>query len=112
MAPKPISSPAIKKVSSQQQRPTEAPPEPPVNPSVEALKTTGDPNNTNEEIASHEESPEKLSLKARLKLFEKEIQIQGSAPAPVVERKFSFLNPDELAKMKEEEGNLLHNLVI
>lgn len=28
------------------------------------------------------ESPEKLSLKARLKLFEKEIEQQGSAPAP------------------------------
>lgn len=30
----------------------------------------------------HDESPEKLSLKARLKLFEKEIEQQGSAPAP------------------------------
>jgi hypothetical protein len=30
----------------------------------------------------HGESPEKLSLKARLKLFEKEIEQQGSAPAP------------------------------
>ena len=32
---------------------------------------------------THDESPEKLSLKARLKLFEKEIEQQGSAaPAP------------------------------
>ena len=32
---------------------------------------------------SHDESPEKLSLKARLKLFEKEIEQQGStAPLP------------------------------
>jgi hypothetical protein len=30
----------------------------------------------------HIESPEKLSLKARLKLFEKEIEQQGAAPAP------------------------------
>jgi protein scribble len=52
----------------------------------------------------HDESPEKLSLKARLKLFEKEIEQQGSAaPAPKPEKKFSFLNPDEIAKMKEEE---------
>jgi hypothetical protein len=32
--------------------------------------------------AEHVESPEKLSLKARLKLFEKEIEQQGAAPAP------------------------------
>ncbi len=30
----------------------------------------------------HIESPEKLSLKARLKLFEKEIEQQGAAPQP------------------------------
>merc|ERR1719266_2121738 len=56
-------------------------------------------------LEGHDESPEKLSLKARLKLFEKEIEQQGSdAPAPQVEKKkFSFLNPDEIAKMKEEE---------
>merc|ERR1712029_924063 len=35
---------------------------------------------------------------------EKEIEQQGSAaPAPKPEKKFSFLNPDEIAKMKEEE---------
>ena len=34
-------------------------------------------------LEGHDESPEKLSLKARLKLFEKEIEQQGSAaPAP------------------------------
>ena len=34
-------------------------------------------------VEGHDESPEKLSLKARLKLFEKEIEQQGSvAPAP------------------------------
>ena len=55
-------------------------------------------------LEGHDESPEKLSLKARLKLFEKEIEQQGSAaPAPKAEKKFSFLNPDEIAKMKEEE---------
>ncbi|XP_040572350.1 protein lap4 isoform X4 [Lepeophtheirus salmonis] len=58
---------------------------------------------TNDEIVEHEESPEKLSLKARLKLFEKEIESQGTVTAPKTDRKFSFLNADELAKMKEEE---------
>ena len=39
----------------------------------------------------HDESPEKLSLKARLKLFEKEIEQQGSAaPAPKPGKTFSF----------------------
>ena len=34
-------------------------------------------------VEGHDESPEKLSLKARLKLFEKEIEQQGNvAPAP------------------------------
>ena len=36
----------------------------------------------NTSVDGHEESPEKLSLKARLKLFEKEIEQQGAAPAP------------------------------
>ena len=39
-------------------------------------------NTTDGQIAEHGESPEKLSLKARLKLFEKEIEDQGSAPKP------------------------------
>jgi hypothetical protein len=30
------------------------------------------------QVEGHDESPEKLSLKARLKLFEKEIEQQGS----------------------------------
>ena len=34
----------------------------------------------NTSVDGHEESPEKLSLKARLKLFEKEIEQQGAAP--------------------------------
>ena len=41
----------------------------------------------------HDESPEKLSLKARLKLFEKEIEQQGSAapaPKPGTEKTFTF----------------------
>ena len=34
----------------------------------------------NTSVDGHKESPEKLSLKARLKLFEKEIEQQGAAP--------------------------------
>ena len=85
MAPKPINSPA-RKAKSEGQRPSNLP-VPVDSPSVEG----------------HDESPEKLSLKARLKLFEKEIEQQGSAPAPKQGKKFSFLNPDEIAKMREEE---------
>ena len=33
-------------------------------------------------LEGHDESPEKLSLKARLKLFEKEIEVQGSTAPP------------------------------
>ena len=40
-------------------------------------------NNVLDNTGPHDESPEKLSLKARLKLFEKEIEQQGStAPVP------------------------------
>merc|ERR1719188_2606161 len=61
-------------------------------------------NNNVLDTTAHDESPEKLSLKARLKLFEKEIEQQGStAPVPRTDKKFSFLNADELEKMKEEE---------
>jgi len=47
--------------------------------------------------------PELLSLKDRLKLFEKEIE-QQTIPEPKKDRKFSFLSEDELSKMKEEEA--------
>jgi len=53
------------------------------------------------------ESPEKLSLKARLKLFEKAIEQQGQVPVPKREKKFSFLSPHEVTKMKEEEGKTI-----
>jgi len=47
--------------------------------------------------------PELLSLRDRLKLFEKEIE-QQSVPEPKKDRKFSFLSEDELMKMKAEEA--------
>lgn len=50
-------------------------------PPVPAPKPAPPPENLNPDV-EHIESPEKLSLKARLKLFEKEIEQQGSAPAP------------------------------
>ena len=96
MAPKPTNVPSspARKAKSVGERPSNLP------VPVEALAAiAGSPS-----IEGHDESPEKLSLKARLKLFEKEIEQQGSvAPAPKTEKKFSFLNPDEIAKMKEEE---------
>ena len=49
------------------------------------LTTTDNANNNLASVDNppHDESPEKLSLKARLKLFEKEIEQQGSTvPAP------------------------------
>ena len=97
-------------LSNALERPKTLPPAPPVTAAkpasaqVESLTQAGD--------VEHVESPEKLSLKARLKLFEKEIEQQGSAPAPKPEKKFSFLNADEIAKMKEEEGKSLSLLNI
>ena len=46
--------------------------------------------------------PELLSLKDRLKLFEKEIEQQASGPPEEAkkDRKFSFLSEDELRRMK------------
>merc|ERR1719259_1469600 len=79
-----------------------------------ALAATGSSpglaNLPNTSVDGHEESPEKLSLKARLKLFEKEIEQQGAAPAPKPEKEFSFLNDFELAKMKEEEEKRIANM--
>ena len=54
----------------------------PANPEVLAATAAETANTTDGQIAEHGESPEKLSLKARLKLFEKEIEEQGSAPKP------------------------------
>ena len=54
----------------------------PRNPEDQAAAAPAAASTTDGQIAEHGESPEKLSLKARLKLFEKEIEQQGSAPAP------------------------------
>merc|ERR1712129_184528 len=54
--------------------------------------------------------PELLSLKDRLKLFEKEIEQQHGEPEPKKDRKFSFLSEDEVTKMKEEEAKRIASM--
>jgi len=54
--------------------------------------------------------PELLSLKDRLKLFEKEIDDQQKVPEPKKDRKFSFLSEDEVVKMKEEEARRIASM--
>ena len=54
--------------------------------------------------------PELLSLKDRLKLFEKEIEDQHKDPEPKKDRKFSFLSEDEVTKMKEEEAKRIASM--
>ena len=54
--------------------------------------------------------PELLSLKDRLKLFEKEIEDQHKEPEPKKDRKFSFLSEDEVSKMKEEEAKRIASM--
>ena len=54
--------------------------------------------------------PELLSLKDRLKLFEKEIEDQHKEPEPKKDRKFSFLSEDEVNKMKEEEAKRIASM--
>ena len=54
--------------------------------------------------------PELLSLKDRLKLFEKEIDDQQKVPEPKKDRKFSFLSDDEVVKMKEEEAKRIASM--
>ena len=54
-----------------------------VNALTDEVPATDSTNNNVLDNTAHDESPEKLSLKARLKLFEKEIEQQGStAPLP------------------------------
>jgi len=54
--------------------------------------------------------PELLSLKDRLKLFEREIDDQQKVPEPKKDRKFSFLSEDEVLKMKEEEARRIASM--
>ena len=58
-------------------------------------------NNNVLDTTAHDESPEKLSLKARLKLFEKEIEQQGStAPVPRTGKLVGFLFANICFKLK------------
>jgi len=54
--------------------------------------------------------PELLSLKDRLKLFEKETTDQSKISEPKKDRKFSFLSDDEVVKMKEEEAKRIASM--
>ena len=56
--------------------------------------------------------PELLSLKDRLKLFEKEIEQQHIEPEPKKDTKFSFLSDHELNKMKEEEAKRIQSMTM
>ena len=62
------------------------------------------------QTSSDSPMPELLSLKDRLKLFEKEIEDQHKDPEPKKDRKFSFLSQDEVDKMKEEEAKRIASM--
>ena len=72
----------------------------------------GEPTSLPHEAQQNQDSPmpELLSLKDRLKLFEKEIDDQQKVPEPKKDRKFSFLSDDEVVKMKEEEAKRMASM--
>ena len=72
----------------------------------------GEPTSLPHEAPQNQDSPmpELLSLKDRLKLFEKEIDDQQKVPEPKKDRKFSFLSDDEVVKMKEEEAKRIASM--
>merc|ERR1719206_190171 len=72
----------------------------------------GEPTSLPYEAQQNQDSPmpELLSLKDRLKLFEKEIDDQQKVPEPKKDRKFSFLSDDEVVKMKEEEAKRIASM--
>ena len=72
----------------------------------------GEPTSLPHEAQQNQDSPmpELLSLKDRLKLFEKEIDDQQKVPEPKKDRKFSFLSDDEVVKMKEEEAKRIASM--
>ena len=72
----------------------------------------GEPTSLPHEVQQNQDSPmpELLSLKDRLKLFEKEIDDQQKVPEPKKDRKFSFLSDDEVVKMKEEEAKRIASM--
>jgi len=89
--------------------------EPPSGLPPHMVLSGGEPTSLPHEAQQQQQSqdspmPELLSLKDRLKLFEKEIDDQQKVPEPKKDRKFSFLSDDEVVKMKEEEAKRIASM--
>ena len=86
--------------------------EPPSGLPPHMVLSGGEPTSLPYEAQQNQDSPmpELLSLKDRLKLFEKEIDDQQKVPEPKKDRKFSFLSDDEVVKMKEEEAKRIASM--
>ena len=86
--------------------------EPPSGLPPHMVLSGGEPTSLPHEAQQNQDSPmpELLSLKDRLKLFEKEIDDQQKVPEPKKDRKFSFLSDDEVVKMKEEEAKRIASM--
>ena len=87
--------------------------EPPSGLPPHMVLSGGEPTSLPHEVQQQSQDspmPELLSLKDRLKLFEKEIDDQQKVPEPKKDRKFSFLSDDEVVKMKEEEAKRIASM--
>ena len=86
--------------------------EPPAGIPAHMVLSGGEPVSLPHQPAQAQDSPmpELLSLKDRLRLFEKEIDDQQKVPEPKKDRKFSFLSDDEVVKMKEEEARRIASM--
>jgi len=102
----PASRPAIAPKPSNSARATSEP------PSGHIVLSGGEPVSLPPTGEQSQDSPmpELLSLKDRLRLFEKEIDDQQKIPEPKKDRKFSFLSDDEVVKMKEEEAKRIASM--
>jgi len=85
-------------------------PERPPHSQIAAILASNDP--TGPVPDGESPMPEKLSMKDRLELFEKEIEQQHLNPKPKMDRKFSFISDHELAKMKEEETKRIQSMIM
>lgn len=86
--------------------------EPPTGIPAHMVLSGGEPVSLPHQAVQGQDSPmpELLSLKDRLRLFEKEIDDQQKVPEPKKDRKFSFLSDDEVVKMKEEEARRIASM--
>jgi len=91
------------------------PPQAPPRPHEPELEPASTASNNQEEVSESlapAPEPSHLSMKDRLKLFEKEIEQQHLIPKPKMDRKFSFISDHELAKMKEEETKRIQSMIM